>query len=193
MTNQGHNPTRRALLAGIAIAPATIALGASAAMTAAPSTTRGWNEIVAAYRAARQEQERAGTVYDAAENAWHRELATVPARPMAPTAPKVSEDMTLRQIKALPLSSDWGEYERAVTDWNAARGAVQQRHLDGPEVEWKAAVDRVVAATDALAGYPAPTLAALGDKVEILLKEHDDIPRDAMEHIAADIARLLSA
>lgn len=179
--------TRRTMLGAIAAVPA-IALAPAAALASTTDRT-AWDKLVAAYRAAEAEHMAAVTIEDERTGEYYQRR---PGAPAEPAFGRITDDMTLAEIKAMPKEG-WDEYEQAKAAWKAHREELREQIVGEAERACRKACERSSAALSALCAYPSPTLSLLAEKVGMLaaiFRDDETALGHAMSDVIADVRRL---
>ena len=172
MADTRLSTTRRGMLAAsLAIPAAALATTPTVAALATTGDRSAWNGLVATYRAAKAAQSAATPAYNQAEKEFFRRKPKAPKEPEPRT--RITDDMTLAEIKALPFA-EYTEYERDKAIWQQACDELHREIVDDAEEAWDAAVKRVTVAIAALTAFPALDLAMLREKADMLAAEYGD-------------------
>jgi hypothetical protein len=176
------------------------AINADAARLAAGSIAHSadWSSVVATYEQTRD-------AWNVAEKARdEREIRNRPQLPPKPQEPKltrpVTENMTIAEIKAIPLDRPYADYEVELAVWNEQCEALRAADAEPLRRAADEANERYYAALSAVTNFPAVSAAVLSEKLDIIFKEHDcfnthdgDEPWARWaEAIASDVQRLAS-
>jgi hypothetical protein len=187
--------TRRALLGGMTLAPVALAISGNA--TGASS----WSGLVARYQQARMIYDARGEAHAEVENAYFEQRPDRPSFVLeiegdyGPLGKHVLP-VSLTEEELNDPSKQWRDPERVAgmrADLAAYRDTDQAlrgrlRYELSEAAEQKALADQTEA-LEALVAAPAPDLAALAEKVSILIKEYGD-QDGGLDAILADVQRL---
>jgi hypothetical protein len=191
MDTTEHTSARRTLIAGLAALPA---IGIAGQLRAAESDPK-WNALIAEYRGAKNEEQRLGKIFNAAENKLATMRPTMPERPRAPSLfnldgthkPEVLHSILRGGFKAEDVA-----YERAREQWHAECDRLHSLILADAERHFETAVDQCTATARCILRHPVRTIGQLAEKLEILTMEFGDFGTQAGEvnPIIADVRRL---
>ena len=182
-----NTPTRRAVIGALAVAPIAIAVPAAA------SSKLAWDAAVTGYHAAYARWDAANRAYHVVEGAY---FACRPDRPKLTAQVEVDWDRFGKHVIDRDLSHtelddpdlivcDMGklaDLRRQLADYRAADAAAREKYdvatVEDAEAE---ARDKLTEALRQLVKTPAPDLAALAEKVAIVIAEYGDDAEWAVE------------
>ncbi|TPG56348.1 hypothetical protein EAH76_01950 [Sphingomonas glacialis] len=160
-----------------------------------------WDRLVAAFRRADEKMKAIGIEHTAAFERYYIEREKIGERPVAPNRPalkypKPIEQMTIAEIKATPVepSAAYAAYEAELAEWQAKAEELEAAITGDVDARWEAAVDAQDAAAQAIFAEPAPNIAALFFKINLVEEEYRGCdPSDKVTKLVfADVRRLMS-
>jgi hypothetical protein len=186
--------SRRAVLAGVAAAPATVLLSLSPANAAGRTSNvvdrTAWDQLLARYRDAKVAYDRAARIYNDREGQFFK---LCPPRPEMPEyVARITDGMTWGEVKKLPECPQRLAWERECAAWADQRAALNAEIVGSSEQDASDAMDALNAPLWEIASYPVPTLAMLAEKIDVLSAEYGTDMGNGAEtkHIIADVLRL---
>lgn len=219
MTTQADNPSRRSLLAGMAAAPAILALGSAPALAASPVDRSAWDRALAEYEAAHAAHRAYAPTYDRAHEAWasgrqaiQEAMDALPWREFPyENRGHVARVMDVEQRWARFLAGEgktWSappaQARQRKARYRAALDAVLEFRRKEAELEARSGLaeaeprsmelfERLGAASGALLRLPAPDSTALLWKMEYLWlgDEESSWSAEVISIVLADARRLL--
>jgi hypothetical protein len=184
-------PTRRAMLASIAVLPSLGVAGQLSVTTGDPE----WTRLIVEWRTARADMEAKAIPYNVAEMRYQ---AARPAAPDAPEVPKLWNSDGTANAEALQSAvkgayrAKYAAYQERCSAHRTQCDALYQRLVSPAETEWSNAVDRSGDAARRVLAYPIRTAQQLVEKLDVLTTEFEDFGGDPDDRpaIIADVRRL---
>lgn len=193
-------PTRRNLLAAVAVMPIAACPSPASAASVIPlkilvEAEPVWDRVYSAFQAADAEQRALYSVFAAREAEWDAGEADRDPEPQQIASPDFDASLPMNDALAAAVGPEW------VSRWetrDAERKAWQQRDdaayatfIGDTETRWEAANAACDEALRTLIEYPVGSLSALAEKATVITARFGDmIDGDDAQVLIADIRRL---